>query len=209
MNGNDPSERERQAIQECSQGRLEGLELLYETYRLTVFRTCLRVLGDRPAAEDAAQEVFLRVFERIGTFDRRAAFSTWLYRLTVNHCLNLLERTQRRATLAVEDVREPVDPGREPEAAYQWIENETRLLRALDALNVDHRTMLVLREIEELSYREIAAILDVPVGTVMSRLSRAREALRRIWIAPSSSVLSRSQTAGDPAGAPSTRKEPT
>lgn len=197
MQGREPSERERRAIDECLAGRLEGLEHLYEIYRVPVFRTCLRLLGDLPAAEDAAQEVFLRVFERIGSFNGRAAFSTWLYRLTVNHCLNLLERLQRRTTLTVEDVQEPVDPSPEPECAYRRAESQDMLVRALEALSIEYRTILVLREIEELSYREIAAVLDVPAGTVMSRLSRARDALRVVWTAETGSPWSRPTT--DPA----------
>ena len=204
---NESPDRVSRAIDACAAGRLEGLEHLYEAYRSPVFRTCLRLLGDAPSAEDAAQEVFLRVFERIGTFDRRAAFSTWLYRLTVNHCLNLLERAQRRATLPMEDVPEPHDPAREPESACLRAEGETLLLRALERLPTDHRTMLVLREIEELSYREIADILEVPVGTVMSRLCRAREALRRIWIGDPPGLLSRK--AEDSAGATGSRQERT
>jgi RNA polymerase sigma-70 factor (ECF subfamily) len=203
---NGTSVRESRAIDECSAGRLEGLEHLYETYRLPVFRTCLRLLGDTPSAEDAVQEVFLRVFERIRTFDRRSAFSTWLYRLTVNHCLNLLDRIQRRTTSPLDDVPEPRDPSREPETVYLSTEREILLMLALDRLNADHRTMLVLREIEELSYREIAAILDVPVGTVMSRLCRAREALRRIWIGDPRGFLSRK---GEDASAPGSRQERT
>ena len=181
MSDRDRSVRESEAIDACAAGRLEGLELLYETHRLPVFRTCLRLLGSSPSAEDATQEVFMRVFERIRTFDRRAAFSTWLYRLTVNHCLNQLDRTQRRAALAMDEIPEPRDSSHGPEGAYLGAESDRLVLQALGRLSADHRTMIVLREIEELSYRDIAAILDVPVGTVMSRLCRAREALRRIW----------------------------
>src|SRR5262249_43513954 len=152
---------------------------------------------------------FLRVFERVGSFDGRAAFSTWLYRLTVNHCLNLLERMQRRTALTVEDVPEPVDPSLGPESAYRRAEGEGMLVRVLEALSVEHRTILVLREIEELSYREIAAILDVPRGTVMSRLSRARDALRTVWSAETASPWSRATTnpATEPTEATGSREE--
>jgi len=193
--------RETGAIAACMAGRLEGLEYLYEAYRAPVFRTCLRLLVHTPSAEDATQEVFLRAFERIRTYDRRAAFSTWLYRLTVNHCLNQLDRNQRRAALPMDDVREPRDPSHGPETVYLGAERERLLTHALGRLSIEHRTVLVLREMEDLGYREIAAVLDVPVGTVMSRLCRAREALRKVWIAESARLVeTRAEEAGDARG---------
>jgi RNA polymerase sigma-70 factor (ECF subfamily) len=162
---------------------MEGLAVLYEAYRLPVFRTCLRMLGEPSAAEDAAQEVFLRVFDRMATFRGRSAFSTWLYRLTINSCLNLIEARGRRSPVPLDDIPDPVAPNGEPDAAYARQQSESRLVRLLAGLSVEHRTILVLREIEDLSYQDIASVLAIPQGTVMSRLSRAREALKQLWLA--------------------------
>lgn len=174
---------EAEAIQACLRGQAEGLAILYEMYRLPVFRTSFRLLGERASAEDATQEIFLRVFERISTFGGQSAFSTWLYRLAVNHCLNLLDKRKRRAMVPVEDLHHRADVAGEPEEAYARSQRRDRLVRLIGVLSVDHRTVLVLREIEDLSYSEIAAVLEVPLGTVMSRLARAREALKQLWLA--------------------------
>ena len=166
--------------------RLERRELgalreAYERHGERVQRLCLRLLGRPADAEDAAQDVFLRLFERAGRFDGRARFSTWLHRLTVNLCLHRLERERlRRARPLAEDGGDLRDPGDEPPETLTRTESREHLQALLARLSPEHRTVLVLRELEGLAYAEIAAVLDVPEGTVMSRLARARESLVRL-----------------------------
>ena len=171
---------EKEAIRECRRGRIEGLQVLYELHKERVFRTCFRILSDLSLAEDAAQDVFLRVFDRIRSYGERSEFSTWLYRLTVNHALNVLERERRRQKAPGRD--EPSGRSPAPDEALARKESSEKVQELLSSLPPKHRTVLVLREIEGLSYKEIAGVLRIPSGTVMSRLSRAREDLKRRWL---------------------------
>ena len=174
---------EQAALRRCRSGEIRGLEALYEIYAERVFRTCIRILGDRAAAEDQVHDVFLRVFEQIGRFDGRARFSTWLYRLAVNHTLNRLRKQKRRSSKLVEFALPTTAPAREsPDRALLRREEGDHVQALLAGLKPDHRAILVLREIEELGYAEIAKILGIAKGTVMSRLHRARQELKRRWI---------------------------
>lgn len=178
------NERERKAILDCQRGGIQGLRVLYDLYKDRVFRTCFRILGERSAAEDATQEIFVRVFQHIARYDRRSSFSTWLYRVAVNHALNLLQQKRREGTADAEstvDMERLVAPSPGPEQGLLEAEVSSHLQNLLASLSPEHRAILVLREVEGLSYREITEVLGIPVGTVMSRLSRAREALRSRW----------------------------
>lgn len=158
-----------------------ALREAYELHGERVQRLCLRLLGRRADAEDAAQEVFLKLFERARSFDGRARFSTWLHRLTVNLCLHRMERERLRLVRALpEDEGALVDPSALPPESLSRTEARESLQRLLARLSPEHRAVLVLRELEQLSYQEIAAALTLPEGTVMSRLSRAREQLVRL-----------------------------
>jgi RNA polymerase sigma-70 factor (ECF subfamily) len=156
----------------------EALREAYERHGARVHRLCRHILGCASEAEDATQEVFLKLFERAASFNGRARFSTWLHRLTVNLCLHRLERARlRRVDELPPGDSGPDDPGAAPGEALERDEARAELTALLARLSPEHRTVLVLRELEELTYQEIAAALAVPVGTVMSRLARAREAL--------------------------------
>jgi RNA polymerase sigma-70 factor (ECF subfamily) len=158
-----------------------ALREAYELHGERVQRLCLRLLGRRADAEDATQEVFLKLFERARSFDGRARFSTWLHRLTVNLCLSRMERERLRLVRTLpEDEGALVDPAASPAEAVSRTEARESLQLLLARLSPEHRSVLVLRELEGLSYQEIAAALAVPEGTVMSRLSRARGELVRL-----------------------------
>jgi len=176
--GLDPAEQA--AIRICQSGDISGLETLYELYSEKIFRTCFRILGDRAAAEDQTQEVFLRVFEQIQRFAGRSRFSTWLYRLTVNLTLNRLRSRKRRLLKMLGMDFLEGKPAIEPAPDRQVLRKEQAdtVHEMLSGLSVEHRTVLVLREIEELSYSEISEVLEIPQGTVMSRLHRARRELK-------------------------------
>ncbi|MCU0727280.1 MAG: sigma-70 family RNA polymerase sigma factor [Planctomycetes bacterium] len=166
-----------------------AFDALYRKYRDRVFGIAVRILNDRGLAADATQATFLAVFRKLRQFDFRSAFSSWLFRVTVNQSLDLRRRRANvarvslddpaiAATATIRDFRrsEPGDPGEEADRAEL-----TRLIRrALASLRPRHTAVLVLRYMEGFSYDEIAEILDVPVGTVRSRLSRAHVALQEI-----------------------------
>jgi RNA polymerase sigma-70 factor (ECF subfamily) len=158
-------------------GDPRGLEAAYRLVGAQVQRTCLALLGNRHDAEDATQEVFLKAFERAGQFAGTSRFTTWLYRLTVNHCLHRKERAEirRAAPLEAVEMQHALSTEPSPADAAGTREAYALVVARLARLTDEHRTILVLREIDELSYEQIAEVLSIPVGTVMSRLARARE----------------------------------
>jgi RNA polymerase sigma-70 factor (ECF subfamily) len=155
----------------CRAGERDAQRRLYERFRGTVYRLAVRMVGGAEAA-DVAQEIFLRVFARIGSFRGQAAFSTWLYRVSVNECLRHLGRGGlRHEPLAAEPPCEEAGP-------EQRLEQADLLEQALAALDAPLRAAFLLREVEGLSYREMADVLGLPPGTVASQLNRARAALQ-------------------------------
>ncbi len=165
-------------LQALRGGDLAALEATYRLFGGRVLRLSRLLLGCPADAEDATQEVFLKVFERAQQFDGRSRFSTWLHRLTVNHCLNRIERERlRRAEELSTGDEHLLDGLPSPLELAHESESKERLEQFLGRLSAEHRAVLVLREIEGLSYGEIAAALEIPVGTVMSRLARARARL--------------------------------
>jgi RNA polymerase sigma-70 factor (ECF subfamily) len=153
-----------------------------------VYRLCVRWLGDPNLAEETAQDVFLSAWRAIGNFRSEARFDTWLRRITVNKCRNrrlshLRRARDRHDSLEGDpntDERPPlqlVHGGPGPAARLDRTEAQDLLNRALSELDDDHRAVVLLRDLEDLTYEEIAELLDVPRGTVKSRLHRARVAL--------------------------------
>jgi RNA polymerase sigma-70 factor (ECF subfamily) len=179
--------REAELILRCAAGdEMAAAELVSEHQRM-VFQLGLHLLGDPEEALDLSQEVFLRVFRTIGRFRGQSALRTWIYRIVINQARNRQRWWKRRhrsdqvsldAHLAqYGDFPSPNDTG-SPDRVLSRKETAARIWRALDRLPFDQRTAIILREIDGLSYEEIAFSLGVAIGTVKSRLTRAREALR-------------------------------
>lgn len=166
-------------ISRCARGDVAALGEIYALLGGRIWRLCRNLLGNDVDAEDAVQEIFLRVLGRADQFEGRSRFSTWLYRLAVHHCLNVRKARQRRERRLPEQAtlchRERSD---DPLAQTMAQEQREQLGEWLARLDDRSRALLLLREVEGLEYREIAAVLDLPLGTVMSGLSRARERLR-------------------------------
>jgi len=170
-----------EVVRALRRGELAALEAVYRAFGQRVRRLCGHLLGRSADPDDATQDVFLKIFERARQYEGRARFSTWLYRVTVHHCLNLLEREERRAARPLgEGEHEPEEHARSPLDAAHASEARERLERLLARLSAEHRAVIVLREIEGQSYEEIAGSLAIPIGTVMSRLARARERLMEL-----------------------------
>ncbi|MBA3818280.1 MAG: sigma-70 family RNA polymerase sigma factor [Deltaproteobacteria bacterium] len=163
---------------------------LLEAHRDRVYNITYRMLGNRAEAEDVAQEVFITVFKTIDTFREEAKFSTWLYRVTVNHCKNRIKYLARRHDRDRDELDEnsqqangaiagapPRTPA--PDRALEGAQLEVLLQDAIANLDDDHRIVVVLRDVEDLSIEEICEITGLPDGTVKSRLHRARLALRK------------------------------
>jgi RNA polymerase sigma-70 factor (ECF subfamily) len=165
---------------------------LVRDYGDRVFNLVLRMVGSRAEAEDIAQEVFVTVFKSVETFRGESRFSTWLLRIAANHAKNRIKYLARRATDrrglddAPESALADLDVGKAvmhahvqaPDALLEAAERGSALERAIAALDEDQRLVVILRDVEELSYEEICEITGLPEGTVKSRLHRARMALK-------------------------------
>jgi RNA polymerase sigma-70 factor (ECF subfamily) len=155
---------------------------IYDRFSPMVYNLCLRLAGDRTMAQDLSQEVFLRVFKGLPRFRGSSSLKTWIYSIALNHCRGRLGRRG----LELEDwdaqrwSRGPADPALSPEEDLLARDGERRIAVALLALPVKFREAVVLRDLEGLSYEEIAAVLRVRTGTVRSRIARGRERLRQL-----------------------------
>lgn len=152
-----------------------AFDLLMEAHENRVFAVCLRILRDRDAALDAAQETFITVLRKAGGFEGRAAFSTWLYRIAVNTCYDMLRRRGRRRTYPLPEARDLPDPaaGSPLEAA----ELRPAIEEALAELPEEFAPAVILSDLEGLPLQTVADILEVPLGTVKSRVFRGRRML--------------------------------
>ncbi|HPH69798.1 MAG TPA: sigma-70 family RNA polymerase sigma factor [Kofleriaceae bacterium] len=162
---------------------------LVEAHRDRVFNITYRMLGNRAEAEDVAQEVFIAVFKTIDSFREESKFSTWLYRVAVNHCKNRIKYLARRherdrdeldeASPSANNASLGPTKGARPDRALEGAQMEVLLQEAIASLDEEHRAVVILRDVEELSIEEICEITGLPDGTVKSRLHRARAALRK------------------------------
>lgn len=159
----------------CAERVPGAFQALLSRYRRPAVTLAYQMLGNREDAEDVAQEAFVRVFQAIPRFRGQASFSTWLYRIVTNLCLG--SRRRRRATVQLDAVREP----RASDSPSRQVTEALLTRQVLAAMAPELRAILLLRDQEGLSYSEIAEALRLPLGTVRSRLSKARMAFRKIW----------------------------
>lgn len=182
----DVDSREAALIERCAAGDEVACADLVEQHQRMVFGLAVHLLGDRDEALDLSQEVFLRVFRTIGSFRGQSALRTWIYRIVINQARNRQRwwrRRHRSAQVSLDDylrlsgeLESTGDPL--PDRLLASKETAACIWQALDRLPFDQRTALILREIDGLRYEEIAFSLGIAVGTVKSRLTRARQALR-------------------------------
>ena len=173
---------ERILIQRCQQGDKTACEHIFLKYKDMVYNVAYGMLSNVEDAQDITQEVFLHVFGKISQFRFKASFSTWLYRIVVNMCLNERRKRQKHDLNATElkEHYERIRPSvNTPEDELLKKERLGQVQQALATLKDAHRTILVLREIEGLSYEELANVLKCSVGRVKSRLHEARMEMRR------------------------------
>lgn len=160
----------------CRQGAPEAFHELLSRYRRPTLSLAYQMLGNPEDAEDVAQEAFVRVFQSLRGFRGQAAFSTWLFRIVTNLCLGRI-RSRKRACIPLSEERELGDSA----APSRQVAEALVTRQALTEMPPQLRVVLLLREQGQLSYQEIAVALGLPVGTVRSRLSKARATFRRIW----------------------------
>lgn len=183
------SDEEERLVRKLKQRDEEAFRRVVTLYQHKVFSLVFRMIGDRAEAEDLSQEIFVAVFKHVDSFRGDSALGTWIFRIATNHCRNRIKYLRRRAagrTQDIDDTREGdvqdgplVSRPPTPEKVLAGRQLEAALQRALTTLDEDHRAVLVLRDIENLSYQEIGEITGLNPGTVKSRLHRARLALKQ------------------------------
>lgn len=170
-----------QLIGEALDGDSAAFGQLVTRYQDRLYNTLVHVSGSADTAYDMVQEAFVQAYVKLETFNRSSAFYTWLYRIAVN--LTISRRRREKPMASVEHAREvlgdePIDGADPPEARLERQERACQVHQALAALSEEHRTILILREMDDCSYEQIAEILEIPIGTIRSRLHRARVQLR-------------------------------
>ena len=168
-------------IQRILAGESAAYEEIVRLYQNRLFNTMIHILGSREDAEDVVQESFVQAYLKLDTFQGNSAFYTWLYRISFNIAIS--HRRRRRKVQSIDQVREdighePVDRGEGPGQRIEQEENVLQVHTAMGKLSDEHRDVLVLRELEGMDYDRIAEVLALPVGTVRSRLHRARSQLK-------------------------------
>jgi RNA polymerase sigma-70 factor (ECF subfamily) len=177
-----PDATDDELVARCKEGDDEAFAAIVTRYRARVFGIVLRTIGDRGRAEDLAQDVFLRIHRGLAQFQGRAKFSTWVYRVTMNVCLQERQRPQRIEV----PVEEPGDDDRAPrelgatDAAFDRLELRERLAKALAQLPDNYRLLVAAHYLREIQYEDLAEAFGLPLGTVKTHLHRAKKQLREI-----------------------------
>ena len=184
---------EQELVKKSMEGDTQAFEKLVLQYQNKVYALSFRYMGNEDDAYDMSQEVFLKAFRSLKTFKGNSSFGTWIFRITTNVCLDELRRRKRRIVpLSLDEAavtsrgseveREIVDPSPPVDRVYEQKELSQYIQGLLDQMKPEHKAVIVLRDSMDLSYGQIAYVLNCSVGTVKSRLSRARSILRKQWV---------------------------
>jgi RNA polymerase sigma-70 factor (ECF subfamily) len=169
---------EIELLRRCRAGESRFYEPLVRAYEGRALRAALSLLGDADDARDAVQDAFVRAYQALGRFDVERPFAPWFFRILRNTCRDRLRRQRPRFELSALERTLAADAGSGPERHHERSAARMLLWRGLERIGAEHREALVLKEIDGLSYAELAEILEIPEGTVASRLYHARRALR-------------------------------
>ncbi len=181
---------EKEAVKKAKRGDSAAFEQLVQMYEKKVYATAYRFAGNEHDALDISQEVFIRVYRFIGKFNEESSFSTWLYRITVNACKDLVKKRGGRMEVPLEAPDEEsggyfstiADERYDPVSAYEKNELAESIQSCIEALPDNYRQIITMRDVYGLTYEEISDALSLEIGTVKSRISRARERVRTILL---------------------------
>ena len=180
---------EQELVARARRGDESAFEALVTDNEKRIYNLCRRLTGNQEDAAELTQEAFLNAWRGLGRFQGESSFSTWLYRLATNACIDFLRKEKRRQSLSMtvslddeEEARQVELPDERyaPEGALERAEARRAVAEGLERLTLEHRQVLVMREIHGLSYAEIGQVLGLEEGTVKSRIARARGALRKV-----------------------------
>lgn len=187
QHSSDASNDARQIIEACQAGDEAAFEELYRLYSGQVFSIAIRLTGSQVEAEEVTQEVFVSVYKNIHRFEFQSAFSTWLYRIVVRRAADSFRKAKKhiinRISMDSDDhapTHTLADSGQSPRDSLLESQKEHTLENAIQKLGTKHRTIVVLRYVQDLSYEEIAQVLECRIGTVKSRLNRAHKLLKQV-----------------------------
>lgn len=179
---------EKELLKRSKEGHIASFEELISTHQQKVYNIALRMLANEQDAFDASQEVFLKVYKNLDKFQENSSFSTWLYRITTNTCLDMLRKNKDKKNDVSIDSQIAFEDG---EASFQLEDKEAdveeeilmkerrqALYLAMEQLTPEHKKMIVLRELQGMSYQEIAEVTGSSIGTVKSKINRARISLK-------------------------------
>ena len=174
---------ERELLRKCQAGDARFFEPIVRAYERPGLRVALGMMGNEDDAMDALQDAFVKTWRSLGRFDLKRPFGPWFFQILRNQCRDALRKRNVRFRLEALDERlemRPSDPEKRPDRIRERREARERLWKALEQLSEDHREVLVLKELEGFRYGEISGILNIPEGTVASRLFHARRALANV-----------------------------
>ncbi len=181
------NEHDRLLIKSSKSGDIKSFEALVAAYERKAYNIALRIMGNEEDAKDMTQEALIRIYKSISSFKEQSAFSTWMYRIVTNVCLDEVRRRKNNKTVSVDGGFETEDgeiklelksDTETPEEMYQRKENKEIIIKAINELTEEYKSVIVLRDIQGFSYEEISEILSCSIGTVKSRINRARNLLK-------------------------------
>ena len=182
-------ENEQNLLKKAKNGDIEAFEKLIEGYQKKVFNIAFRMLGNYEDASELAQEVFIKIFKGIKSFKEESTFSTWVHKITTNTCLDEIRKNKNIINISIdEELKQEnsnihmqiVDNSPTPELVFEQKEIRNTVLKAIEKLSGEHRAAIILRELQGFNYEEISIILKCPIGTVKSRINRAKQELKEI-----------------------------
>jgi RNA polymerase sigma-70 factor (ECF subfamily) len=182
-------QNEQSLLEKAKAGDVAAFEELIEAYQKKVFNLALRMIGNADDAADLAQEAFIRIYKAISGFKEQSSFSTWVYRITTNVCLDEIRKRKNRKVISLDEEihmddsemkRQVASDAPRPDETAEREELRRIVNDAINSLPDEQRTAITLRDLHGMSYEEIARILDCPDGTVKSRINRARQALKNL-----------------------------
>lgn len=181
------NDMERLLVKRSKSGDVEAFEQLIFDYQKKAYNIALRIMGNQEDAKDMCQEAFIRIFKSIEGFKEQSSFSTWMYRIITNVCLDEIRKKKKNDAVSMDNTFETQEGELHfelssdedtPEEAYIRAEKKQAILKAINELNEEYKTAIVLRDVQGFSYEEIAGILCCSIGTVKSRINRGRNILK-------------------------------
>ena len=187
-NKRSPETTDNKLIQDFLKGKTKAFDKLVVKYQDVIFNLCYRMLGDYDEANDCAQKTFIKVYKNVKKFEQKSAFSTWIYRIAVNTCKNVLSSSNYKRKMKMIHIDKPInedgkmleisDRSFNPDRIFEKNEKQRKIQEAINKLPHKQKILVILREIEGKSYEEISNITGMKLGTVKSKLSRGRINLR-------------------------------